>query len=100
MERIVVQVNPDKIEIKKEYWAEKDRYEIIICILCHAIRFIRVEAEGQKLVWIFDKREIREVEEKLLTGKPFDIPWYNLMPALNMWKDAYLALKEILRGRS
>jgi hypothetical protein len=100
MERIIVQINPDKIDVPKKCESEKDRYDTIVCILCHGVNFIRIEAEGMKMIWIFDKREIIEIEEKILTGKPFDIPWLNVMPALNKWKDAFLALKEILRNQS
>jgi hypothetical protein len=98
MNRIVVMINPDKKSTGKEFYAEKDRYETVVCILCHEVRFIRVEAEGSKLIFIFDKREISEIENKLLTGKEFDIAWQNVMPALNIWKDAFIALKEIRRN--
>jgi len=98
MSRITVMINPDKKDVKREFYAEKDRYETVICILCHDRRFVRVEAEGSKLIFIFDKREIVDIEEKLLTGKQFSIPWQNVMPSLNIWKDAIIALKEIRRN--
>jgi hypothetical protein len=98
MNRITVMINPDKRDVKKEHYAEKDRYETVICILCHEVRFVRVEAEGSKLIFIFDKREISTIEDKLLTGKSFSIPWQNVMPALNIWKDAFIALKDIRRN--
>jgi len=98
MNHITVMINSDKRDVKKEFYAEKDRYETVICILCHLVRFVRVEAEGSKLIFIFDKREIEDIEEKLMTGKPFDIPWLNVIPALNIWKDAFIALKDIRRN--
>lgn len=98
MSHVVLQMNPDKKDVKPEFWAEKDRYETIHCILCHGIHFIRVDADRSRVVFIFDKREIVEVEEKLLTGRPFDVPWYNVIMAQNIWKDALIALKEYRRN--
>ena len=98
--RFVIKANPDKRGVPKNFEVEKDRYETIICILSHKVWFIRVEVEedGNRLLWIFDSRETHDIELKLLTGKEFSVIWQNVPPALAIWKDIYVALKDMRRN--
>jgi hypothetical protein len=98
MDRYVIQSNPEKIGVPREFHSEKDRFDPVICFLCFGITEIKVEAEGSKMFWIFDRREIKKVEDLLLSGKPFEVPWQNVIPAYNRWKDALIRMKEMRRN--
>ena len=92
-ERPVIKVNPKRAGISQKNWVDEDRYMTIMGLMSLGADYIRIEAEGSRLVFIFDKNEVDDKQQTLMRGVDFMVSWKNVVYAFNSWRDAYNALR-------
>lgn len=93
MARTILSKTPGKT-IRTGFRRERDRQEIVICFLAHGIKQASIEAERNKLIFVFDGEEVDVIEQKMLSGEDFNISWKRLQEANATWKNAIVMLKD------
>ena len=72
---------------------ELDREELVKFLLVNDTLPIAIEAEGLKLIFVFDKTETAELEKEAMSNGSFMVEWSKLSKANETWKNALALLK-------
>jgi hypothetical protein len=72
---------------------ELDREELVKFLLVNNIEPVAIEAEGMKLIFVFDKTQTGELEKDAMSNRSILVSWDKISHANDTWKNALALLK-------
>ena len=86
--RIVLTLTPNKI-VDKDKRAEFDREGTVKLFLSLRIKPGSVEADASKFFFIFDRDEIKDVQNKMASNSEILVDYRDVIQANEIWQNVY-----------
>lgn len=80
-------------EIDRENRRELDREELVKFMLINGVEPVAIEADGMKLIFVFDKTETAHLEKDAMSNVEIKVVWAKVSQANDTWKNALALLK-------
>lgn len=95
----ILHQTPEK-EVSDKDRREFDDEDTVICFLSSKIREVCIEARRNRMIWVFDAKEINELHNNLLSGKPIIIDYNDVIVAKRKWLNSLFMLRSYLKSNA
>jgi hypothetical protein len=97
MARLVLSTTPGKT-VKPENRAEFDREGTVKYFLSHKIQPICLEREDRRMIFVFDREEIRFLQDAMLSNMELPTDYRDVLLADEIWENGLALLRDSLRN--